>query len=160
MDSSDLGTVGPYELLLQLAKGGMAEVFIARRACAAGGGDAGGAGGAAGAGCAGLERESLVAVKRIRADLRYESSYSCMLFDEAGIASRVASPHFVPVLDYGLDEGAPYIVMELVVGSPSSTSPGLRGARGRRRDRGSSRRPPRGFTRRTRRATARGSCLR
>lgn len=116
MDSSDLGTVGPYELLLQLAKGGMAEVFIARRACAAGRGDAGGAGGAAGAGCAGLERESLVAVKRIRADLRYESSYSCMLFDEAGIASRVASPHFVPVLDYGLDEGAPYIVMELVVG--------------------------------------------
>lgn len=114
MDSFDLGTVGPYELLLQLAKGGMSEVFIARRPGAAGRGDADGA---AGAGGAGLERESLVAVKRIRADLRYESSYSCMLFDEAGIASRVASPHFVPVLDYGLDDGgAPYIVMELVVG--------------------------------------------
>ncbi|WP_437849355.1 serine/threonine-protein kinase [Sorangium sp. So ce363] len=113
MDSSDLGAVGPYELLVQLARGGSAEVFIARRACAAGGGDAGGA---AGAGGAGPERESLVAVKRIRADLRYESSYACMLFDEAGIASRVASPHFVPVLGYGLDEGAPYIVMELVVG--------------------------------------------
>ncbi|WP_437283524.1 serine/threonine-protein kinase [Sorangium sp. So ce375] len=114
MASSDLGTAGPYELLLQLAKGGMAEVFIARRARAADGGDAGGA---AGSGGADLGREPLVAVKRIRADLRYESSYASMLFDEAGIASRVASPHFVPVLDYGIDEaGAPYIVMELVVG--------------------------------------------
>ncbi len=109
----DLGAVGPYELLVQLARGGSAEVFIARRACAAGGGDAGGA---AGAGGAGPERESLVAVKRIRADLRYESSYACMLFDEAGIAVARREPHFVPVLGYGLDEGAPYIVMELVVG--------------------------------------------
>ncbi|WP_437585250.1 serine/threonine-protein kinase [Sorangium sp. So ce1000] len=116
MASSDLGTVGPYELLLQLAKGGMAEVFIARRAPVAEA-ESGGAGAAAAAGGAGLEREPLVAVKRIRADLQYESSYAEMLFDEAGIASRVASPHFVPVLDYGLDErGAPYIVMELVVG--------------------------------------------
>jgi serine/threonine-protein kinase len=40
-----------------------------------------------------------------------------MLFDEAALASRIVSPHVVPVLDYGLDEaGAPYIVMELVVG--------------------------------------------
>ncbi|MGK3962001.1 serine/threonine-protein kinase [Sorangium sp. So ce118] len=183
MDSSGQGAVGPYELLLQLATGGMAEVFIARRVRAATAGAAGGpaeAGcspGAAEAGCASgaaeadvtaaavegasaaavegvtaaavegvtagvveagvspaaveaggstravdvggaaPEREPLVAVKRIRADLRYESSYAAMLFDEAGMASRVVSPNFVPVLDYGLDEGgAPYIVMELVVG--------------------------------------------
>ncbi|XXY50773.1 serine/threonine-protein kinase [Sorangium sp. So ce269] len=173
MDSSGQGAVGPYELLLQLATGGMAEVFIARRVRAASAGAAGGpaeAGcspGAAETGCApgaaeagvtvagvegasaaavegasaaavegvtaaavegvtaaavdvggaAPEREPLVAVKRIRADLRYESSYAAMLFDEAGMASRVVSPNFVPVLDYGLDEGgAPYIVMELVVG--------------------------------------------
>ncbi|WP_437283898.1 serine/threonine-protein kinase [Sorangium sp. So ce406] len=137
MDSSGLGAVGPYELLLQLATGGMAEVFIARRARASspeGAGaaaEAGGTAGAAGAatvgtagaaeaaGAAGADpgREPLVALKRIRADLRYESGYAAMLFDEAGIASRVASPNFVPILDYGLDEaGAPYIVMELVVG--------------------------------------------
>ncbi|WP_437312707.1 serine/threonine-protein kinase [Sorangium sp. So ce385] len=110
MESSGLGTVGPYELLLQLAVGGMAEVFIARRARAAGLGD-GGAGGAA------APREPLVAVKRIRADLRSESGYAAMLFDEAGIASRIASPNFVPILDCGLDDGgAPYLVMELVVG--------------------------------------------
>ncbi|WP_437497383.1 serine/threonine-protein kinase [Sorangium sp. So ce1099] len=183
MDSSGQGAVGPYELLFQLATGGMAEVFIARRACAA---VPGAVGGPAEAGCspavaeagvtaagaqgvssaavegvsagvveagvtaagaqggssaaveagvssaaveaggstravdvggAAPEREPLVAVKRIRADLRYESGYAAMLFDEAGIASRVVSPNFVPVLDYGLDEGgAPYIVMELVVG--------------------------------------------
>ncbi|WP_437825651.1 serine/threonine-protein kinase [Sorangium sp. So ce1153] len=157
MDSSGQGAVGPYELLLQLAMGGMAEVFIARRARAAGAGAAGGpseagcsteaveagvtaaavegisaaavagvpasvleAGGSSAAvevGGADPGREPLVAVKRIRADLRYESGYAAMLFDEAGIASRVVSPNFVPVLDYGLDEGgAPYIVMELVVG--------------------------------------------
>ncbi|WP_437668756.1 serine/threonine-protein kinase [Sorangium sp. So ce131] len=102
MESADLGAVGPYELLLQLATGGMAEVFIARRA---------------GAAPAEAGREPLVALKRIRADLRTESGYSSMLLDEAGLASRVASPNFVQVLDRGIDEGgAPYIAMELVVG--------------------------------------------
>ncbi|MGK4004038.1 serine/threonine-protein kinase [Sorangium sp. So ce1036] len=99
MESADLGAAGPYELLVQLATGGMAEVFIARRA-----GEAG-------------ERAPLVAVKRIRADLRHDPMYAEMLFDEAGLASRIASPHVVPVLDRGLDErGAPYLVMPLIVG--------------------------------------------
>ncbi|WP_437573160.1 serine/threonine-protein kinase [Sorangium sp. So ce887] len=117
MDSSGLGTVGPYELLVQLAVGGMAEVYIARRARTAAVDGAGGGSGENAKAGAELEREPLVAVKRIRADLRYESVYAAMLFDEAGIASRVASPNFVPVLDCGLGEGgAPYIAMELVVG--------------------------------------------
>src|SRR5690242_18353101 len=98
MESSGLGAVGPHELLLQLAKGGMAEVFIARRFGA-------------------QASDPLVAVKRIRSDLRRDTAYASMLFDEAGLASRIVSPHVVPVLDYGIDEGgAPYIVMELVVG--------------------------------------------
>ncbi|WP_437643429.1 serine/threonine-protein kinase [Sorangium sp. So ce362] len=104
---------------MQLAVGGMAEVFIARRARAAGVEGAGGGSGenAKASAEAEIEREPLVAVKRIRADLRYESVYAAMLFDEAGIASRVVSPNFVPVLDCGLGEGgAPYIAMELVVG--------------------------------------------
>jgi eukaryotic-like serine/threonine-protein kinase len=98
MEPSGLGTVGPYELLLQLATGGMAEVFIARRHDASG-------------------DQPLVAVKCIRSDLRCDKAYAAMLFDEAGLASRIVSPHVVPVLDYGIDEsGAPYIVMDLVVG--------------------------------------------
>src|SRR4051812_19700539 len=98
MEPSGVGAVGSYELLLQLAKGGMAEVFIARRLGAS-------------------DSEPLVAVKRIRSDLRCDAAYASMLFDEAGLASRIVSPHVVPVLDYGIDDGgAPYIVMELVVG--------------------------------------------
>ncbi|WP_437774214.1 serine/threonine-protein kinase [Sorangium sp. So ce1097] len=122
MGSTGPGAVGPYELLVRLATGGMAEVFIAHRTGeGAGGGEPDGKGGGAGAGgVAGggeLDGEPLVAVKRIRADLRSEPGYAAMLFDEARIASRIASPHFVPVLDCGLDGGgAPYIVMELVVG--------------------------------------------
>ncbi|WP_437729761.1 serine/threonine-protein kinase [Sorangium sp. So ce1335] len=105
MGSTGPGAVGSYELLVQLATGGMAEVFIARRTGDGAGGEGAGDG------------EPLVAVKRIRADLRSESGYAAMLFDEARIASRIVSPHFVPVLDCGLDAGgAPYIVMELVVG--------------------------------------------
>ncbi|MGK3993094.1 serine/threonine-protein kinase [Sorangium sp. So ce1024] len=146
MGSTGPGAVGPYELLVRLATGGMAEVFIARRAGesagtggsaldGASGGEPNGAdGGEPDGACAGeldgadggepdgagggaLDGEPLVAVKRIRADLRSEAGYAAMLFDEARIASRIASPHFVPVLDFGLDAGgAPYIVMELVVG--------------------------------------------
>jgi serine/threonine protein kinase len=91
-------TFGRYEALFHIASGGMAEVFAARLR-----------------GPAGFEK--LVAVKRLLPDLNDEHFVS-MFLDEARIAAQITSPHVVQTLELGRaeDDGALYIVMELVVG--------------------------------------------
>lgn len=91
-------TFGRYEALFHIASGGMAEVFAARLR-----------------GPAGFEK--LVAVKRLLPDLNDEHFVS-MFLDEARIAAQISSPHVVQTLELGRaeDDGALYIVMELVVG--------------------------------------------
>ncbi|MFK8001826.1 MAG: serine/threonine-protein kinase [Polyangiales bacterium] len=91
-------TFGRYEALFHIASGGMAEVFAARLR-----------------GPAGFEK--LVAVKRLLPDLTDEHFVS-MFLDEARIAAQISSPHVVQTLELGRaeDDGALYIVMELVVG--------------------------------------------
>jgi eukaryotic-like serine/threonine-protein kinase len=86
-----------YELVLPLATGKMAEIYVARRS------DAGG---------------PLVAIKRIRTELQRDPTYVTMLLDEARLASHIQSPHVTSILDCGLSaDGAPFIVMELVFGA-------------------------------------------
>ena len=91
-------TFGRYEALFHIASGGMAEVFAARLS-----------------GPAGFEK--LVAVKRLLPTLS-EPHFVDMFLDEARLAANIASPHVVQTLELGraADDGALYIVMELIVG--------------------------------------------
>jgi len=94
---------GRYEALFRIAAGGMAEVFAARIR-----------------GEAGFEK--LVAVKRMLPHLAEDEGFVDMFLDEARVAVQVSSPHCVQTLDLGrADDGALYIVMELVVGAALST---------------------------------------
>lgn len=94
---------GRYEALFKIAAGGMAEVFAARIR-----------------GEAGFEK--LVAVKRMLPHLAEDEQFVDMFLDEARVAVHVSSPHVVQTLDLGrAEDGALYIVMELVVGSALST---------------------------------------
>lgn len=86
--------LGRYTLGRLIARGGMGEVWRARQD--------------------GLERE--VAVKILRADVQTERARA--LFErEAENLARLKSPHTVRILDVGVgDDGAPYLVTELLEG--------------------------------------------
>jgi eukaryotic-like serine/threonine-protein kinase len=89
--------LGRYELLLPLATGGMAQVWVARQT-----------------GELGFSR--IVAVKTIRPDLAEDGSFRRMFLDEARVASRIRHANVVEVLDLGEDRGAVYQAMSLVEG--------------------------------------------
>ena len=90
--------MGRYEMLFRIASGGMAEVWAARVR-----------------GEAGFQK--LVAIKRMLPNLAEDEDFVAMFLDEARVAANIASPHVVQTLDLGRDdEGALYIVMELIVG--------------------------------------------
>src|SRR5688572_15893991 len=88
---------GRYILLERIAQGGMAEVFRA-----------------AVVGSAGFSK--IVAVKRILPHLAAEQAFVTMLVDEAKIASTLAHPNVLQVLDLGENRGVYFIAMEFVVG--------------------------------------------
>ena len=89
--------VGSYEILLPIASGGMATVYLAR---------------ARGAG--GFERD--VALKLTHAHLRKNDEFARHLIDEAKLASGIRHPNVVPVLDVGDDPLGIFLVMEYVEG--------------------------------------------
>lgn len=93
--------IGPYCLLFRLGKGGMGEVWAAKRA-----------------GPEGFEK--IVALKVMRTEGR-SSNTLVMFFDEARAASALHHPSIVPTLDLGRDGEVAFIAMELVVG-PSLTA--------------------------------------
>ena len=95
-----LGRCGSYELLVELASGGMATVFLAR---AADGRDA-----------------PLVAIKRPHKHLAKDKTFLSMLVDEARLASAIHHDNVVKVKELGFDAGDPFIVMEYVEGSALS----------------------------------------
>lgn len=94
---SSLGYVGSYELLLELAAGGMASVYLARAAD-------------------GRTGPPLVAVKRPHRHLAGDPTFLSMLVDEARLASRIDHPNVVRVRELGFDRGEPFIVMDYVEG--------------------------------------------
>jgi serine/threonine-protein kinase len=92
-------TVGPYEIGGRIASGGMAHVFVGRKAGT---------------------RGRPVAVKQPIADL-VDASGLAMFYDEARIAFHVKSVHALELLDFGKDDdGIPYYSMPLVIGSSLS----------------------------------------
>ncbi|MBL8684477.1 MAG: protein kinase [Myxococcales bacterium] len=106
MGSSSLSLVPPgrpliggrYELLHELASGGMATVHLARAR-----------------GANGFER--LVAIKSCHKHLRNDEEFAAMFLDEARIVSELHHSNIVGTLDFGEDpEHSLYIVMEFVDG--------------------------------------------
>jgi serine/threonine protein kinase len=59
-----------------------------------------------------------VAIKLIHARLDKDSDYHLRFKEEINITSRLNHPSIVRVLDYGEHKGMPYLVMELVSGTP------------------------------------------
>ncbi len=90
--------LGPYELVERLATGGMAEVYLARRA-----------------GPHGFAKQ--VAVKRILPQLASDPDFVAMFVDEARVTGRLQHPNIVSVFDFGEEDGELYMAMEYVDGT-------------------------------------------
>src|SRR5688572_31814764 len=96
MMSLKIGSViaGRYRLERPLAKGGMGSVWVARH----------------------LQLDTDVALK-FMASAYAESSDARARFErEAKASAQLKSPYVVQVHDYGVDEGTPFLVMELLEG--------------------------------------------
>lgn len=91
--------VSRYEIVTELAHGGMAAVFVGRHS-----------------GIGGFEK--LVAVKVMLPHLASDRRYSDMFLDEIRIVSHIAHPNVVQILDVGEHDGLPFMVMELLRGQP------------------------------------------
>jgi serine/threonine-protein kinase len=90
--------IARYELLSELASGGMATIYAARTR-----------------GTAGFEQ--VVAIKTLHPHLRGERGLVEMFLDEARLAGRIHHPNVVAALDSGCDaHGHPFIAMEYVAG--------------------------------------------
>jgi serine/threonine-protein kinase len=85
---------GKYRVIGPLAEGGMGSVWRARH----------------------TELESEVALKLISSELAGSPSAADRFKREARAAARLKSVHVVQIHDYGVDDGQPYMVMELLEG--------------------------------------------
>src|SRR6185312_16483343 len=86
-----------FELIAELASGGMGTVFLARL---------GGAGGF----------QRLYAIKRLHEHLARHPEFIEMFLDEARLAARIHHPNVVPILEIGTTAAGYYLVMEYVEG--------------------------------------------
>ncbi len=88
---------GNYRLLRRLARGGMAEVFLARQQ-----------------GVEGFERR--VAIKRILPHLSDSVEFRTMFLDEARLAAQLSHPNIIHIYDFGKVDDYYFIAMEYVEG--------------------------------------------
>ncbi len=86
-----------FELIAEIASGGMATVFLARLS-----------------GVAGFQR--LVAIKRLHPHLAHEPEFVEMFLDEARLAARIHHPNVVPIQEVGESDQGYYLVMDYVEG--------------------------------------------
>jgi serine/threonine protein kinase len=86
-----------FELVAELAAGGMATVYLARFV-----------------GVAGFKR--FVAIKRLHPHLAKEQDFIQMFLDEARLAARLHHPNVVPILEIGVKDEQYYLVMEYIEG--------------------------------------------
>src|SRR5207302_3635430 len=88
--------LGPYEITAPIGAGGMGEVYRARDTR--------------------LNRE--VAIKVLPAHVAGREDLQQRFEREARAISSLHHPHICSLYDIGLQDGAPYLVMELLVGEP------------------------------------------
>jgi len=103
--------IGKYKLVRLIASGGMAEVYLARQAGAAG-------------------FEKLVCLKRILPHLARDRQFVGMFLNEARLAARLDHPNIVSIFDLGEANGNYFIAMEFIDG------PSLRAVAKRAHERG------------------------
>ena len=94
--------LGNYELIFDLASGGMASVHIARQV-----------------GAAGFER--LVVIKRVHRHLLSDREFYDMFRDEARISSVIRHPNVVPVIDVVETAGELFLALEYIESVSLST---------------------------------------
>lgn len=92
-----LETLGNYAIIELLARGGMAEVYLASTV-----GD--------------MSLRKHVAIKRVLRQFSQSSDFIKMFHDEAKMAIQLRHKNIVSVYDFGIDRGYPYLVMEYVPG--------------------------------------------
>jgi serine/threonine protein kinase len=99
----DVGSrIRDYEIIARLKSGGMATMFLARRA-----------------GAAGFSRH--VAIKVVHPHLAEDQGFIRMFIDEALLSARIQHPNVVHVEELGEDHGTYFLAMEYVHGSALST---------------------------------------
>lgn len=96
-DPKDRQRIDRYELVGEIASGGMATVFLARRA-----------------GVGGFQR--FVAVKRLHPHLAHESEFVQMFLDEARLAALIHHPNVVSITEVGASDRGFYLVMDYIEG--------------------------------------------
>jgi serine/threonine-protein kinase len=87
----------PYELIGEIASGGMATVYLGRLA-----------------GHGGFSR--FVAIKQLHPHLAREEQFVQMFLDEARLAAGIHNPHVVPILEVGMSKAGYFLVMEFIEG--------------------------------------------
>lgn len=90
-------TLGRYSLVDIIARGGMAEVYLATTS-------------------ADSHLRKTVAIKRILRQYSQSSEFIKMFYDEAKVALQLKHKNIVTVYDFGIDRGHPYLVMEYLPG--------------------------------------------
>ena len=99
-------SVGPFELVRELARGGMGVVWVARRP--------------------GLDRQ--VALKQLLpGDGPPNQAQVQRFLDEARLAARLQHPHIVRILEVGEQDGLPWFAMDLIEGESLSARIKARG---------------------------------
>jgi serine/threonine protein kinase len=86
-----------YDLLLRIAEGGMATLWLARQE-----------------GKHGFDK--IVAIKTILPKLARDPGFQRMFLDEAGVVARIEHPNVARVLDLGEERGVLFLVMEWIDG--------------------------------------------
>lgn len=89
---------GRYEVVASIGRGGMGEIYLARRR------DKRGA--------------PLVALKVLVAEGENDDDLVAMFMDEAAIMAQIHHPHVLEVLDFGREDGRYYLAMEYLAGRP------------------------------------------
>jgi len=96
-------TLGRYELLIRLGRGGMASVWVARERAPVSG------------------KQRLVAVKAMLPELARDSAFRAMFLEEGQIVRSIDHPHVVKVHEVSEDHGSLYMAMEWVEGDSLRT---------------------------------------
>ncbi|HLK38020.1 MAG TPA: serine/threonine-protein kinase [Polyangiaceae bacterium] len=89
--------MGKYNLIAELARGGMGNVYLAALS-----------------GPAGFSK--LLVVKELKPELCFEPEYVAMFLEEARLAARLTHPNIVQLYDVGLEGGRYFIAMEYLDG--------------------------------------------
>ncbi|KFL36413.1 serine/threonine-protein kinase, partial [Arenimonas donghaensis] len=87
-------TVGPFTIVAKLGRGGMSTVYNAYETA--------------------LDRE--VALKVLPIDLLEEPGFAERFEREARLIAKLEHPHIVPLYNYGIDDGVPWMALRLVRG--------------------------------------------